>query len=54
MDDPANGPGTVVQVVTTDGALCDAELCDLPMYDTGRLIPRGKLVDIPEVPTKAA
>jgi len=27
-----------------------AETCDTPMYDQNREIPRGKLVDIPEIP----
>jgi len=53
MDDPADGPGTVVSVRGTDGAMLDAELCTLPMYDADRLIPRGKLVDIPHRPVAA-
>lgn len=47
MDDPAMKPGTSVEVETTDGSTCSAELCTLPMYDAERLIPRGKLIDIP-------
>ena len=47
MDDPAQGPGTNVEVETADGSTCSAELCTLPMYDAERLIPRGKLIDIP-------
>ncbi len=47
MDDAANGPGTAVTVEGTDGASLAGELCTLPMYDADRLIPRGKLVDIP-------
>ena len=54
MDDPAHGPGTTVEVTATDDQLRAAELCTLPMYDTERLIPRGKLVDIPDYPSKAA
>lgn len=47
MDNPTHGPGMKVQVEVMDGSRCDAELCTLPMYDADRLIPRGKLVDIP-------
>lgn len=50
MNDPALGPGTTVTVETTDGSRLQAELCALPMYDPERLIPRGKLIDIPEQP----
>ena len=47
MDDAAHGPNTKVTVETTDGSTRHAELCAFPMYDEDRLIPRGKLVDIP-------
>ena len=47
MDNPVHTPGTTVQVKDINGALLKAELCSLPMYDADRLIPRGKLVDIP-------
>ena len=47
MDDAAHGPNTKVTVETTDGSTRHAELCAFPMYDEERLIPRGKLVDIP-------
>ena len=50
MDDAVNGPGTKVKVKCVDGSLQDAELCRLPMYDEERLIPRGKLIDIPTKP----
>jgi aminomethyltransferase len=53
MDDAAHGPGTTVTVEGTDGTRLDAELCTLPMYDADRLIPRGKLVDIPSKPVAA-
>ncbi len=53
MDDAANGPGTAVTVEGTDGASLAGELCTLPMYDADRLIPRGKLVDIPTRPIAA-
>ena len=53
MDNPTHGPGMKVQVEVTDGSRCDAELCTLPMYDADRLIPRGKLVDIPTRPIAA-
>ena len=50
MDDPTQGPGTHVQVEGIDGSVLEGELCTLPMYDKNRLIPRGKLVDIPTQP----
>ena len=53
MDNPTHGPGAKVQVEITDGSRCGAELCTLPMYDADRLIPRGKLVDIPTRPIAA-
>ena len=53
MDDAAMGPGTSVLVESVEGTALEAELCALPMYDAERLIPRGKLVDIPTVPDAA-
>jgi aminomethyltransferase len=53
MDNPAHGPGTVVDVLCADGSIQQGELCTLPMYDADRLIPRGKLVDIPSKPIEA-
>ena len=53
MDDPAIGPGTKVNVLCADGSIQEGELCTLPMYDADRLIPRGKLVDIPTKPIAA-
>lgn len=50
MDDSALGPGTVIDVLCVDGSTKRGELCTLPMYDADRLIPRGKLVDIPKKP----
>ena len=50
MDDPAQLPAQVVKVLCADGSTQNAELCTLPMYDADRLIPRGKLVDIPKNP----
>ncbi len=47
MDDPAHGPGSRVEVEAIDGGRVPAVLCTLPMCDEDRLIPRGKLVDIP-------
>ena len=54
LDDSALGPGARVQVACIDGSRQDAELCALPMYDKERLIPRGKLVDIPSRPITGA
>jgi aminomethyltransferase len=50
MDDPAQLPAQVVKVLCADGSTQNGELCTLPMYDADRLIPRGKLVDIPKNP----
>ena len=50
MDDPEQGPGTELEVECTDGEVRPAEVCELPMYDADRAIPRGKLVDIPKRP----
>ena len=47
FDRAGPGPGDTVRVRCRDGSLQDAELVELPMYDRERLIPRGKLVDIP-------
>jgi hypothetical protein len=33
----------------TIGQVRSAEVCPFPMYDANRKIPRGELVDIPEV-----
>ena len=49
VDDPELGPGTQLEVECVDGETRSAELCETPMYDKKRLIPRGKLVDIPEI-----
>ena len=48
MDDPADGPGTRIDVESHEGAVLRGELRTLPMYDPERLIPRGLLVDIPD------
>ncbi|WP_419554858.1 aminomethyltransferase family protein [Candidatus Poriferisodalis sp.] len=48
MDDPADGPGTQLDVESYDGMMLRGELCTLPMYDPDRLIPRGRLIDIPD------
>ncbi|MDX1690190.1 MAG: aminomethyltransferase family protein [Acidimicrobiia bacterium] len=50
MEDPALGPGTVVDVECRDGETRRGELCELPMYDADRAIARGKDTDIPEIP----
>jgi glycine cleavage system aminomethyltransferase T len=49
LDDPDLGPGTVLDVGCHDDKPRRAEICDLPMYDRDRQIPRGKLVDIPDM-----
>ncbi|WP_299436945.1 aminomethyltransferase family protein [uncultured Rhodospira sp.] len=50
LDDPALGPGTALDVECSDGHIRPGDLCQLPMYDQDRLIPRGKRVDIPDRP----
>ncbi len=50
LDDPDLGPGTMLDVECSDGEVRPAETCDTPMYDQKREIPRGKLVDIPQIP----
>ncbi len=48
MDGLADGPGTQLDVESYDGIMLRGELCTLPMYDPDRLIPRGRLIDIPD------
>lgn len=50
LDDPELGPGAHVDVECLDGRRRPGEICDLPMYDEGRQIPRGERVDVPERP----
>jgi aminomethyltransferase len=50
LDDPGLAAGTALDVACGDDAVREGETCELPMYDPDRLIPRGKLVDIPEIP----
>ncbi len=54
LDDPDLGAGTELDVACTDGRTRPATVCDLPMYDKDRQIPRGKLVDIPDLPSDGA
>lgn len=54
LDDPDLGPGAVLDVECHDGVVRPAETCDLPMYDRHREIPRGKVVDRPDIPPAAA
>lgn len=51
LDDPELRPGTELDVTCVDGQVRPATTCSLPMYDPDRLIPRGKAVDIPDLPT---
>jgi len=53
LDDPDLGAGTALEVECGDGRTRKGEICDLPMYDKDREIPRGKRVDIPERPKSA-
>jgi len=50
LDDPELGLGTELEVECVDGAIRDAKVCELPMYDKNGDIPRGKCTDIPEIP----
>jgi aminomethyltransferase len=50
LDEPELPAGTTLEVTCADGAVRQGETCELPMYDPDRLIPRGKVVDIPEIP----
>lgn len=50
LTDPNLGPGTTLEVECTDGGRRPAVICETPMYDQKREIPRGKLVNIPEIP----
>jgi glycine cleavage system aminomethyltransferase T len=50
LDNPELGPGVKFEVECTDGQIHSAEVCVTPMYDHAREIPRGLLVDIPEIP----
>ena len=43
------GPSTKVQVEGIDDQMHETELCILPTYDVGFLVPWGQLVDIPEL-----
>ena len=47
LDDPDLGPGTAFEVECIDGSKRRGEVCDLPMYDEAREIPRGKTISIP-------
>ena len=49
LDDADLGPGATFEVDCIDGSSHRGEVCDLPMYDKAREIPRGKRVSIPEV-----
>jgi len=50
LADPALGPGAALDVECEDGVVRTATVCDLPMYDAERAIPRGALVDVPDLP----
>jgi len=50
LDDPTPQPGAAVEAECEDGATRSGELCDMPMYDAARQIPRGELIDVPDLP----
>ncbi|MGF1475736.1 MAG: aminomethyltransferase family protein [Geminicoccaceae bacterium] len=47
METAEHQEGGHLDVACTDGATRPGTLCETPMYDKDRLIPRGKVVDIP-------
>jgi aminomethyltransferase len=49
IDNTEIGPVAVVDVVCADGEVRRCQLWTLPMCDAEGLIPRGKLVEMPEV-----
>ena len=51
LDDPMLGPGEQFEVACTDNQLRSAAACDTPMYDSEREIPRGKRIEVPEIPS---
>lgn len=53
LDDPEVGPGAAVEVDCSDDLTRPGELCELPMYDRERRIPRGEVCAIPELPEAA-
>ena len=54
FDSAEFGPGDVVGVACIDGSDHEGAVCTMPMIDPERLIPRGKLVDIPQRPLTLA
>ena len=50
LQDPEQGPGTPVEVDCLDGASHRAVVCETPMYDAERRIPRGLDTHIPDGP----
>jgi len=50
MDSAEHGPGTSVVIGCKDGSMQNATLVEMPFYDQDCMIPRGKLVDIPNRP----
>ncbi len=49
LDEVDLGPGLRCDVACIDGVDRTAQLCELPMYDAERAIPRGRAVAIPEI-----
>lgn len=47
LEDRELGPGIELSVECDDGSICDAVVCELPMYDRSGEIARGKREDIP-------
>jgi aminomethyltransferase len=53
FDDPEVGAEQTFDVACADGRTRPATTCTLPIYDKDGLIPRGKAVDIPDLPADA-
>ena len=44
------GPGSVIDVMCSDGKIYKGEICSLPMYDKKNEIVRGLIENIPTKP----
>lgn len=50
LDNPVHVPGTRVEVTCDDEQRYESKICELPMYDQAREIPRGKRTEVPKIP----
>ena len=51
LHDADVGPDATLDVQCASGDFRRATVCDTPMYDENREIPRGLRVDVPEIPS---